>query len=62
MKGYKTIVFAVLLAAFSAALVVMPTLQAVLSPTMYGYLLMGVSVAVAVLRAITTTPLGANPE
>jgi hypothetical protein len=58
IKGYRTVIFAVILAILGAAQVLLPNLQGVITPELYGYITFGIGVMIAGLRAVTTTPLG----
>ena len=57
IKKSRTMDYAVLVAVFGAVLQALPLLQEQLSGN-YGYVFMGISVGVAILRVVTTTPLG----
>lgn len=57
-KGYRTLTFALLLGIFGAVEATLPGLQKLISPEMYGYGTVLVSVVVAVLRFVTTTAVG----
>ena len=54
----KTMWFAAILAGLGAVQASMDVFSTVLTPQIYGFFTMGVGVAVAVLRVITTTSLG----
>jgi hypothetical protein len=60
IKGYKTVIMAALTAAFGAAQVALPALQAAVTPEIIGYATMFIGVVFGVLRAITNTALGEN--
>lgn len=53
----KTIIFSLLLAGAGALQITLPELQAFVPPSVYGYLTIITAIIVAVLRAVTTTPL-----
>lgn len=55
MKGYRTLIFAVLLAAAGALQATFPALQAHITPELYGYATVAIAVIVGVLRAVTDT-------
>jgi hypothetical protein len=55
MKGYKTIIFAALVAAFGAAVAILPTLQSIMTPELYALAFVAISMVNAVLRAVTDT-------
>lgn len=57
MKGYRTLIFAALLAAFGAAQVALPAVHELIAPAVYGWATLAISVVVAVLRILTTTPV-----
>lgn len=57
MKGYRTLIFAALLAGLSAAQLALPSVQALIPPAAYSWATMGVAIIVAVLRVVTTTPV-----
>lgn len=57
MKGYRTLIFAVLLAAFGAVQATLPAVQKFMTPEMYGLTSVGIAVVVAVLRVVTSTPI-----
>lgn len=57
MKGYRTLIFAMLLAAFGALQLALPGVQQHIDPQWYGWIFLAVSVIVAVLRVITSTPM-----
>ena len=53
----KTLMFSLLLAVLGVIEVSFGVFQAYLSPAVYGFSLMAISVVVAVLRVLTTLPL-----
>jgi hypothetical protein len=53
----KTMIFAMLLAMLGAAQSTLGLFNGVLTPETYGVLTMAVSVGVAALRVVTTTPI-----
>jgi hypothetical protein len=57
MKGFKTMLFAALLAVFGALQVALPTVQASIRPDWYGWIMLAIAVAVALLRVITSSPV-----
>jgi hypothetical protein len=57
-KGYKTIALSAAVAAFGAAQATIPTLQAMITPEVYGYISVGIGIAYAALRSVTNTALG----
>jgi hypothetical protein len=57
MKKSRTIKFAALLAALGAVQASLELFNAILTPQVYGLITMGIGVAVAVLRVVTTTGL-----
>jgi hypothetical protein len=62
IKGYKTVSFAVAVSALGAAQTLLPSVQAVITPDVYGYLTISIGVVVAALRTVTTTPLGGQND
>ena len=56
----KTMNFAMILAIFGALQANLPALQGVISPAAYGWITLGVALAVAALRAVTSKPLSAK--
>lgn len=57
LKGYRTLVFSALIAALGAAQAFDFT-KVISNPKAVGYVLLSISVTIAVLRAVTTTPIG----
>lgn len=53
----KTMIFATLLAAFGAIELKISLIANHIPPDVYGYLVIGISTVVAVLRALTTTSI-----
>lgn len=53
----KTHVFGILLGTFGGFLAFLPEIKDMISEDMYGYIFMGCSVAVIVLRNVTNTPI-----
>lgn len=64
IKGYKTLIFAALLAAFGALQIGLPAVQKFIDPTWYGWITIAVAVIVAVLRVFTSSSIfqgGSSP-
>lgn len=55
MKGYRTLLFALLLAVAGAVQATLPAVQKYVTPELYGWATMGVAVLVAIFRIATDT-------